>query len=139
MTSEPSVVSAEEINAFLAKGFESGSLPDVKLAERDRVILRLDCGAEHLRPGGFVSGPTQMTMADTAAYVAVFTRMGLTPMALTSNLNINFLRPCQSTWLEAECRVLKFGRASVVSEVNLRGEASDKAVSHATVTYVLPR
>ncbi|NNU16062.1 PaaI family thioesterase [Parvularcula sp. ZS-1/3] len=133
-----SAVSPAEAEAFLRASFEGGKPPRVLEMERDRVVLRLDCGPGQLRPGGFVSGPTQMALADTAAYLAVFTRRGIEPMALTSNLSINFLRPCPSSWLEAEARVLKFGRSTVVTEVTMRGEASDKAVSHAVVTYAMP-
>lgn len=80
-----------------------------------------------------------MGLADHAAYVAIFTKAGITPMALTSNLNINFLRPAQGAWLEAEASIMKFGRAGVVIEVTMRAEASEKPVSHAIVTYVMPR
>ncbi|NRA31132.1 MAG: PaaI family thioesterase, partial [Parvularculaceae bacterium] len=90
-------------------------------------------------PGGFISGPTQMGLADHAAYLAVFTEAGITPMALTSNLNINFLRPCQGEWLEAEADVLKYGRSGVVIEVSLRGDKNTKPSAHATVTYVMPK
>ena len=47
---------------------------------------------EHLRPGGTISGPTMMELADFAMYVAVFSAVGPQPLAVTTNLNINFLR-----------------------------------------------
>ena len=46
---------------------------------------------EHLRPGGTISGPTMMELADFAMYVAVFSAVGPQPLAVTTNLNINFL------------------------------------------------
>jgi uncharacterized protein (TIGR00369 family) len=137
MTSE---VTAEALNAFFEAAFSGeGPIPVIMLAERDLVRVRLEVAKTHLRPGNYVSGPTQMALADHAAYAAVFTRSGITPMALTSNLNINFLRPCQGGAVLAEARILKYGRASILTEVAITAEGSEKLVSHATVTYVLPR
>lgn len=137
---EPPAVSAEEIDRFFASVFgERRNMPAILLAERGRVVIRLAVSEKHLRPGGFISGPTQMGLADHAAYLAVFTEEGITPMALTSNLNIHFLRPAQGSWLEADARILKSGRSGTVVDVALRGEQSPKLTSHATVTYVLPR
>ncbi|MEM7741854.1 MAG: PaaI family thioesterase, partial [Pseudomonadota bacterium] len=110
----------------------------VESASDGNVVMRYDCGPGNLRPGGFISGPTQMALADSAAYAVVFTRAGITPMALTSNLNINFLRPCQGDTLKAHATLLKYGKSGVVVEVELRGSSSEKVSSHATVTYVVP-
>lgn len=138
--SELPAVSAEDIDRFFEGMFgKKLGLPETRLVARDRVVVRLECQTKHLRPGGYISGPTQMGLADHVAYLAVFTRAGITPMALTSNLNINFLRPCKGTWLEADGRILKFGRSGVVVEVALKGSDNDKTASHAVVTYVLPK
>lgn len=138
--SEPSAVSADEMNAFFEEAFvHEVRRPLVLRAQRDLVVIRFDIAAQNMRPGGYISGPTQMALADHAAYASVFTRIGITPMALTSNLNINFLRPCQGSWIEATARVMKFGRASVVVEVDLTTDRSSKTASHAIVTYVVPR
>src|SRR5262249_52787431 len=45
-----------------------------------------------VRPGGTISGPTMMALADFAMYVAVLAAVGPVPLAVTINLNINFLR-----------------------------------------------
>ena len=136
-----SKVSAEEMQSFFDSVF-TGSGPTrqhVISAIDGEVIMRFDCGPRNLRPGGFISGPTQMGLADSVAYAVVFTRAGITPMALTSNLNINFLRPCIGDTLEAKGRLLKYGKSGVVVEVELRGSSSDKLSAHAAVTYVVPR
>jgi len=135
-----SVVSAEELQAFF-ESMQSGKRTmrqHVVSVGEGTCVMRFDCGPGHLRPGGFISGPTQMGLADSVAYAVVFTRAGITPMALTSNLNINFLRPCQGETLEARAKLLKFGKAGVVVDVELRGSSSDKLSSHAIVTYVVP-
>lgn len=135
MTSE---VSVEEANAFMTSAFSGGNRSKVVLMERDRAIIRMDAGPEQMRPGGYISGPTQMTMADSATYMAIFTRLGITPMTVTSNLNMTFLRPCIGAAVVAEARLLKLGRTLAVAEVDIRAEGSDKSASHAVVTYSIP-
>lgn len=135
-----SMLSAEDANTFLAGAFgkrDGGS--EVIHMSKDKAIVRLEVKETDLRPGGYVSGPTQMSMADTAAYFAVMTRIGLEPMTVTSNLNINFLRPCIGKIVLAEGRLMKIGKALAVIEVDIRIEGADKPSSHAIVTYAIPR
>jgi len=49
-----------------------------------------------LRPGGTVSGPTLMALADCAMYVVLLSAIGPVGLAVTTNLNINFLRKGQA-------------------------------------------
>ncbi|WP_300381518.1 PaaI family thioesterase [Henriciella sp.] len=133
-------VSADEANAFLREAFDGAqSRSEVILMEDGHAMMRLKAGSEHLRPGGYVSGPTQMTMADSVTYMAIFTRLGITPMTVTSNLNMNFLRPCIGESVIAEAKLLKLGRTLAVAEVEIRAEGSDKVASHAIVTYSIPQ
>src|SRR4026208_1573544 len=46
----------------------------------------------HIRPGGTISGPTMMELADFAMYVAVFSAIGPQPLAVPPNLNLKRLR-----------------------------------------------
>ena len=80
-----------------------------------------------------------MSMADSAAYFVVFTKLGIVPMAVTSNLTINFLRPCIGEAIIADGRLMKLGRTLAVIEVDLKAEGSDKVSSHAVVTYSIPQ
>ena len=115
-----SVVTVEEVNAFYDSVFKGSGEQERVLEVREnyaRVRQPIDPG--NLRPGGYINGPTQMAIADSAAYIAIFTRIGITPMALTSNLNINFMRPA-------------------VIAVDVRAEGSDKLSSHAVVNYSIP-
>lgn len=131
---------AEEANAFLDGAFKGrGRQNQVILMEEGRAILRLEADETHLRPGGYISGPTQMSLADSAAYMAIMTLTGLEPMTVTSNLNINFLRPCIGPVVLADGRIMKIGQALAVIEVDIRIEGADKPSSHAIVTYALPR
>lgn len=133
-------LTAAEANAFLAATFTSrGTLNEVISMTPGRAVMRLVADETHLRPGGYISGPTQMSLVDSAAYFAVMTETGLEPMAVTSNLNINFLRPCIGAVVLADAKLLKIGTALAVIEVDVRIEGSAKAASHAIVTYALPR
>ena len=133
-------VTKDEVNAFYRSVFAGRGEPEevVDLAP-DYALVRRAVDDSNLRPGGYINGPTQMALADSAAYIAIFTRTGITPMALTSNLNINFLRPCIATAVLAEARLMKLGQALAVIEVAIKAEGSDKISSHAIVTYALPR
>lgn len=101
--------------------------------------LELNSDDRHLRPGNMVSGPTQMSLADTIAYVVVFTKLGITPMAVTSNLNIHFLRPCLGPRVRAEGRLLRMGKTSATIEVRVFGEGHTDPSSFSTVAYALPK
>jgi uncharacterized protein (TIGR00369 family) len=91
-----------------------------------------------LRPGGTISGPTMMALADFAMYVGVLASIGPVPLAVTINLNINFLRKPAARDLIAECRLLKLGKRLAVGEVAIRSEGMDEPVAHATSTYSIP-
>ena len=73
-----SKISVAEANAFLEKAFTGRSTDTVVEVADGRALVRLETGPEHQRPGGFISGPTQMAVADNAAYMAVFTKLGIT-------------------------------------------------------------
>jgi uncharacterized protein (TIGR00369 family) len=107
--------------------------------EDGRAVMRLVADETNLRPGGYISGPTQMSLVDSAAYMAVMTKTGHEPMTVTSNLSINFLRPCIGDVVVADARILKIGQALAVMEVDVRIEGADKPSSHAVVTYAIPR
>jgi uncharacterized protein (TIGR00369 family) len=93
---------------------------------------------KHLRPGGTVSGPTLMALADAAMYAAILGEIGLVALAVTTNLNINFLRKPAPRDLIAEVRLIKLGKRLAVGEVGIRSEAEEDLVAHATSTYSIP-
>ncbi len=100
--------------------------------------LRIGYEERQLRAGGTVSGPTLMTLADTALYAAVLSQIGHEPLAVTSDLTIHFLRKPPPAAVIGEARLLRIGRRLAVGEVRIRSEASDVLVAHATGTYAIP-
>ncbi len=101
--------------------------------------IRHKIGRQELRPGGTVAGPVLMQMADVVIYVAILGKLGMIPLAVTTSLNMNFLRkPSADRDLIAECELIKVGRTLVVGEVNLFSEGDTQAVAHCVATYALP-
>jgi len=100
--------------------------------------LRIGFREEQLRAGGTINGPTLMTLADTALYAAVLTRIGLEPLAVTSDLSFRFLRKPGPAALVGEATLLRVGRRLAVGEVRIRSDGDDELVAHATGTYALP-
>ena len=134
-------VSAEDMNAFFESAFSGDPkrIPRITLAEANHVIMEASMDHTHLRPGGFVKGPTQMMLADHIAYAVIFTQLGITPMALTSNLNIDFLRPLKGDLVTIDGKMVKLGRSLAVIAVEIWGENPKKISGRATVTYALPQ
>jgi len=91
-----------------------------------------------IRPGGTISGPTMMELADFAMYVAVFSAVGPQPLAVTTNLNINFLRKPGQADLIADARLMKVGKRLAVGEVTIYSDSMPDPVAHVTSTYSIP-
>lgn len=129
-----------ELSAFLKAEFPQTRCTIEELDEDGSVVVAHPVGHAELRPGGTVSGPVMMTLADVALYVAILAQIGIVPLAVTTNLSINFLRkPRADRRVVARCRMLKLGRTLAVGEVYLYSEGEDEPVAHATGTYAIPR
>jgi uncharacterized protein (TIGR00369 family) len=134
-------MSVEELNEFLA-----GAFPGVPRAYRVEhvdeagITMRLPPDAAQIRPGGTLSGPTMMALADGAAWLVTLSRIGPVALAVTSNLTISFLQKPRPGELVAHARLPRLGRRQSVSEVRLWSEGTDPddLVAHATVTYAIP-
>jgi uncharacterized protein (TIGR00369 family) len=100
--------------------------------------LRQAFREQSLRPGATISGATIMALGDYAVYVALLASIGWVPLAVTTSLNINFLRKPGRADLIADCALIKIGRRLVVGEVAIHGDGEDEAVAHLTSTYSVP-
>lgn len=135
------VMTVAELEAFFRKAF-----PDVcedhhariETIEAGRVRLTLPEAALALRPGGIVSGPTQMALADRAAYAVILAHIGPVAMAVTSNLNMSFLRAVEAKAVHADAVLLKLGKRLATVDVRLWQENEGKVLGQATVTYAIP-
>jgi uncharacterized protein (TIGR00369 family) len=95
---------------------------------------RLPWREELLRPGGTVSGPALMGLADVAMWAALLGVTGGRDESLTASLSINFLRRLAPGPVLAEARILKRGRITF-GEVLIRGEGSEEVAAHVTTTW----
>jgi len=141
-SAKQSVMSVAELHRFLTAEFpqvfhaNSGlSIEEVWLGG---ARVRQGYQARFIRPGGTISGPTMMALADFAMYVGLLASIGPVPLAVTTNLSINFLRKPTARDLIAECRLLKLGKRLAVGEVTIRSEGMDEPVAHVTSTYSIP-
>ena len=133
-----SVVKKEEMIAFLAAEFPQSKCIVEEIGHQTATI-RHNIGIEELRPGGTVSGPVLMTVADVALYVTILGEIGLVPLTVTTNLSINFLRkPNSDKDIIGKCKLIKLGRTLAVGEVSLYSEGDESPVAHAVGTYSIP-
>lgn len=141
MTLTP-IMDRDALNRFLETDFPQihtdGKVFDVTEVGPGTVVMRLDPNERHLRPGGTVSGPTLFALADVAAYCVVLAHIGPVALAVTTNLNINFLRKPEPGPLSCTCRLLKLGKRLAVIEASIFGEDAADLVAHATATYSIP-
>ncbi len=79
-----------------------------------------------------------MALADFGIYVAILATLGWVPAAVTTNLNINFLKMPAARDLLGEARLLKVGRRLAVAEIGMRSDGEEELVAHATGTYAIP-
>ena len=100
--------------------------------------LRHPFSENSLRPGGTLSGTTMMSLADFTMYVAVLSAIGWVPLAVTTNLTINFLKKPAARDLIAEARLIKLGKRLAVGVIGIRSDGDDELVAHATSTYSIP-
>ncbi len=128
----------DEIAAFLKKDFPQTKCQIKEVGDRSALVIH-PVGQDELRPGGTVSGPTMMALADVAVYVAILGEIGIVPLTVTTSLNINFLRrPQPSPEIYAQSRLLKLGRSLVVGEVFIYSGSDPDPIAHATATYSIP-
>jgi uncharacterized protein (TIGR00369 family) len=132
-----SVVSAEEINRFLEAEFPGNSSGCEAVGDGWAIaIARTD--RMQLRPGGIVSGPTVFAVCDAALYYACFTRVGIEPMTLTSELSIRFLRPARGAELRARADLHQVGRRAIIGSIVAWTDDPSRPVAVAQGTYMRP-
>lgn len=137
------LLSAQDLERRLSvefpETFGPNSLLSIEKVWHGGCQVRLNFNASTLRPGGTISGPTMMMLADVTMYVAVLASIGWEPLAVTTNLNINFLRKPEGRALVAECKLIKLGKQLAVGDVAIRSDGSETMVAHATSTYAIPQ
>jgi uncharacterized protein (TIGR00369 family) len=141
MPLEP-ILTVADLNRFLETDFSEvhtdGKIFEVIATGPGSATMRLDPQEKHLRPGGTVSGPTLFALADVTAYITLLAHIGPVALAVTTNLNINFLRKPELGPLKCTCRILKLGKRLAVLDAAISELDDDEMVAHATATYSIP-
>jgi uncharacterized protein (TIGR00369 family) len=132
-----------EIEAHFARDFPQGDFGPKGLFRIERVgmgsaLVRMKASESVLRPGGTVSGSSMMTLADATMYVAILASIGWVPLAVTTSLNINFLKKPKAGDVLADCKLLKLGKRLTVGEIAIRSDGEEEIVAHSTATYSIP-
>lgn len=139
----PAALSAGELTRLLSVEF-----PHLFAADGGYVIEEVWHGGARvrrrfqtslLRPGGTLSGAAMMELADFGMYVGLLASIGWVPLAVTTNLNINFVRKPEQGDLLAEVQLVKLGKRLAVGDIKIRSDANKDLVAHATATYSIPR
>jgi uncharacterized protein (TIGR00369 family) len=138
----PLMMTVEDLERFLAAEFPQVFHPDSGLVIEalwdGGCRVRQRYREASIRPGGSISGPTMMALADFAMYVVVLGAIGPVPLAVTINLNINFLRKPVGRDLTATAHLLKLGKSLATGEVTIFAAGDEAPVAHVTSTYSIP-
>lgn len=133
------VMTPDDLHRFLKEEFPQAP-PNIRVEYLDDTTIRVrqKTSDRNLRPGGTISGPTLMAMVDCGFYLLLLGRLGKVALAVTTNLNINFMRKPEPADLIGEGRLLKLGKALAVGDFTIWSDGQKDPVAHATVTYSIP-
>lgn len=129
----------ESVNTMVAEQYPGSTNRCIDLGG-DYAVATCDVSPTDIRPGGFVSGPTQFGLADCALWFLSFVGLGrIEPMALTSELSIRFLRPAVGERLLCRATLEAVSRRSVVGTAHVWIDgAPDRITATAQGTYAVP-
>jgi acyl-coenzyme A thioesterase PaaI-like protein len=133
------VLDADEISAFLADVFP-GALDAfvIEHVEPYAARVRMVFTPMRLRPGGTISGPSLMTLADTSMWIALLAMIGRVPLSVTSHLDIDFLRKPAPCDVIGHARLLKLGRRLAAGDVLMYSDGETQPCARSSVTYAIP-
>lgn len=132
-------VTPASVDAFVANQWPANPNTGRCLEVSGRhALAEVSVGPEQIRPGGYISGPTQFAAADLALWYACFGAIGLEAMAVTSELSIRFLRPAFGGLLVARADLHSVGRRQLAGSVVIWTDDPDKPVSVCQGSYMAP-
>ena len=100
--------------------------------------VRMPYDIKHVRPGGTICGSAMFALADYTMWLAVLSAVGPVPLAVTTNMNINFLRKPSNTDLICKVKLIKLGKRLAVGDVYIFGDGDEEPCAHVTGTYSIP-
>jgi uncharacterized protein (TIGR00369 family) len=139
VTIPEAVLGVDELAQFVSAPTEADGGMRVEAVTDVGVVMRMVAAERHLRPGGTLSGPTLMTLADAAAWLAIMSRIGPVVLAVTTSLHIDFLRKPELHDVIATGELIKLGRRLAVVDVAMRTDGRSELLAKSQVTYSIPR
>lgn len=132
-------LSVEAINAMVRDLFPGAPNYCTELGP-DYAVAAYEVEQRSIRPGGFISGPTQFALIDSALWFITFVGLQrIEPMAMTSELSIRYLRPAQGERMFCRARIESVSRRSVVGTAHVWcDDRTDKITATAQGTYAIP-
>ena len=132
-------LTAAEITDFIADVFP-GAMEHFVIEEVRPMYARVRMlyNEFRLRPGGTISGPSLMSLADTGLWVALLAMIGREPLSVTSHLDIDFLRKAGPVDVVAETTLHKIGKRLAVGDVLMYSAGEHAPCARASVTYAIP-
>ncbi len=134
------VMTAKDLEHFLATEFPQALHMGCRIFHVDdtTIDVRMETQDRHLRPGGTVSGPTMMELADCTMYLLLLAQIGPVALAVTTNLNITFLRKPIPGSLRAHGKLLKQGKTLATGDILIFSGDQAEPVAQVTTTYSIP-
>lgn len=132
------MLTVEQLQKIVDDAFPNLDVPRVEALDGDTLLIAQSVSTRNSRPGGTLSGPTMMALADNSAWLIILAHIGPVLLAVTTSLHIDFLRKPELTDLMARARLLKLGRHLAVVDVELFSRGSSELVAKAQVTYSIP-
>ena len=136
----PSKITAEEFELAIRFGIPMMNTFSFRMEclEAGYARLRMQFDERHVRPGGTIPGPLLVMVADAALYAMVMSVLGMELLAVTSNLNIHFLRKPSPVDVIGEATLIRHGRKNIVGQVLLYSDGESEPIAHVTSSYALP-
>jgi uncharacterized protein (TIGR00369 family) len=132
-------LTAQDVTSFLQEVFP-GAMERFAIEELRPMSarVRMIYNDFQLRPGGTISGPSLMALADTAIWVAVLGMIGREPLSVTSHLDIDFLRKPAPADVVGQARLHKIGKRLAVGDVLMYSDGETQPCARSSVTYAIP-
>jgi uncharacterized protein (TIGR00369 family) len=132
------VLTIEELQQIVIDAFPDYDVPRIEELTEDTLLMSQPVSTKNSRPGGTLSGPTMMALADNSAWLVILAHIGPVLLAVTTSLHIDFLRKPEIADLMARAKLIKLGRRLAVVDVELFSRGSSELVAKAQVTYSIP-
>ena len=131
-------MSPAEIEAIIYRGVPLGAQWGVRVlsASAEEAQLELPYNTTLLRPGNTVSGPAIMGLADMAMWPVLLAGTEGQDESVTTNMHVNFLRPCGPGPIIATARLIKGKGRSIFGDILVHAANSDEVAVHVTTSWV---